>query len=237
MIMRTSTHRFGQTLLALAIAAACATAHAQDVSLPQSWVAVGAGWVSGDSKDRARFGMFNGMREHDFYGLLDFEYLNRNADSGRWTSITGRDLGLDTREATFITRKLGDWKVFGGYSEIERFDPRTINTGMLGAGTTTPTVVLLPSPGTGQELNLKLERKAVFLGGDVWITPNLQFETAFKNEDKTGARQFGMGFACSATWVAAGSCTSSTTQWALLFLPEPVDSTIRQFDAKLNWST
>jgi len=235
--MRTSTFKFSQTLLAVALAAAFGAAHAQDVSLPQSWVAVGAGWVSGDSKDRARFGMFNGMREDDFYGLLDFEYINRNPDTARWTTITGRDLGLDTREAFFSTRKLGDWKVFGGYSEIERFDPRTINTGMLGAGTTTPTVVLIPAPGAGQELNLKLERKAVTLGGDVWITPNLQFEAAFKNEDKTGSRQFGRGFACSAAWVAAGSCTSSTSQWALLFLPEPIDSTIRQFDAKLNFST
>src|SRR5438105_1296868 len=130
--MRTSTLHFSQTLIVLALTAAFSPVHAQDVSLPQSWVSVGAGWVSGDSKDRARFGMFNGMREHDFYGLLDFEYLNRNPETARWTAITGRDLGLDTREAFFSTRKLGDWKVFGGYSEIERFDPRTINTGMLG---------------------------------------------------------------------------------------------------------
>ncbi len=67
--------------------------------------------------------------------------------------------------------------------------------------------------------------------------PNLQFEASFKNEDKTGSRLFGRGFACSASWVAAGSCASSTTQWALLFLPEPVDSTIKQFEAKFNFST
>ena len=47
---------------------------------------------------------------------------------------------------------------------------------------------------------------------------------------------FGKGFACSATWVSAGSCATSTTQWALLFTPEPIDSTINQAEAKLTYA-
>ena len=31
---------------------------------------------------------------------------------------------------------------------------------------------------------MKTERKAVTLGGEKWITPNLMFEATFKNEDK-----------------------------------------------------
>lgn len=227
---------FSQTLIALAMFAAFGPAQAQWASLPESWVSVGVGAVSGDSKDRARFGMFNGLRDERVYGLFDFEYLNRDAATGRWTTFEGQNLGLDTRQVLFTTRKLGDWKVSVGYSEILREDPRTINTAMLGVGTTTPTVVRLAAPGTGNEVNLELKRKAVTLAGDKWITPNLQFEASFKSEDKDGARQFGRGFACSAAWVAAGSCASSTTQWALLFLPEPINSSIRQFDAKLNYS-
>jgi len=84
-------------------------------------------------------------------------------------------------------RKPGDWKVSVGYSEILSEDPRTINTGMRGVGTTTPTVVRLAVPGTGNEVNLVLERKAVTLAGDKWITPNLQFEASFKSEDKDGS--------------------------------------------------
>jgi len=36
-------------------------------------------------------------------------------------------------------------------------------------------------------VNLVLERKAVTLAGDKWITPNLQFEASFKSEDKDGS--------------------------------------------------
>ena len=247
--MKTSMQCLGfrQTLVALAVIAVFGSAQAQWAGPPgptqaqlagppESWVSIGVGAVTGDSKDRARFGMFNGLRDQNLYGLFDFEYVNRDPATARWTIFEGHNLGLETRELSFTTRKLGEWKVQAGYNEITREDPRTINTGMLGAGTTTPTVVRLDAPGTGQDLNLELKRKAVTLGGDIWITPNLQFESSFKNEDKNGARQFGRGFACSATWVAAGACASSTTAWALLFLPEPINSTIRQFDAKLNYS-
>jgi len=228
---------FSQTLVALAVLAAYSPAQAQETAAPQSSVSVGLGAASGDSKDRARFGMFNGLREHNGHGLLGIDYVNRNASTGLWTSFEGRNLGLDNRELGFSQRKLGDWKYSADYSELVRHDPRTINTGLIGAGTTTPTVVRLPTPGSGQDLNLDLKRKSFTFAGAKWFGDSLQLEASFKNEDKTGARLFGKGFACSASWVAAGSCTSSTTQWALLMLPEPIDSTIKQFDAKLNYST
>ena len=63
---------------------------------------------------------------------------------------------------------------------------------------------------------------------------DLQVEVNFKNEDKDGARLFGRGFACSASWVAVGACTTAGAA-AVLLLPEPVNSTIRQLDAKLNY--
>jgi hypothetical protein len=88
---------------------------------------------------------------------------------------------FNTRQVLFTARKPGVWKVSVGYSEILREDPRTINTGMRGVGTTTPTVVRLAAPGTGNEVNLELKRKAITLAGDKWITPNLQFEASFKS--------------------------------------------------------
>ena len=39
---------------------------------------------------------------------------------------------------------------------------------------------------------------------------NWQVEVMFKNEDKDGARLFGRGFACSANYVAAGVCSTTT---------------------------
>jgi MtrB/PioB family decaheme-associated outer membrane protein len=205
---------------------------------PGNSLSVGVGIASGDEKDRARWGMFNGLRVDDYHGLLGFSIVNRNVD-GRWFAVEGRNLALDNREVLFGYRRLGDMKLWGEYSEITRHDPRTINTALVGAGTTTPTVVVLPTPGTGSDLDLQLKRKGFSLNGEKWFGGNLQMEVNFKNEDKDGARFWGKGFACpsgSAPQCPTGP-SAAATGWAILMLPEPVNSTIRQLDFKLNWSS
>ena len=144
--MKTSTQSLGlsRALVALAVALAFGPALAQEggglaplATAPVSAISVGAGLASGDEKDRARFGMFNGLRTHDVTGLLGFGYYNRDAASGRWMSLEGRNLGLDNRELGLSYRRLGDLKFNVDYSEITRHDPRTINSSLVGAGTTT----------------------------------------------------------------------------------------------------
>jgi MtrB/PioB family decaheme-associated outer membrane protein len=237
----------GRTLMAVSTAFAFGPSFAQVPGgsstntayfTPENSVSIGAGLSSGDEKDRSRFGLFNGLRRHDVNGLLDFNYSSRDADLGKWMTFEGRNLGLDNRELGFTYRNLGDFKLKIDYGEITRHDPRTINTSLTGSGTTTPTVSLLAVPGTGQELNLELKRKA--LGFDLAKQfGNFQLEVTFKNEDKNGARQWGRGFACDNTrtfYGAAGVCDAPFTQTGILMLPEPVNSTIRQLDAKLNYS-
>ena len=244
--MKTSNQRFGfgHTAIALAVLAAFGPARAQDIgelTAPGNSLSLGIGAASGDEKDRARFGMFNGLRTQDYHGLVGFSYLDRDGGSGKWLTLEGRNLGLDNREVSFSYRKLGDMKLWGEYSEITRHDPRTINTGLVGAGTTTPAVVLLNAPGTGGNLNLELKRKAFSLNAEKWFGGSLQMEVNFKNEDKDGARFFGRGFTCPSGAAPSPTCGTPlpggiANQWALLMVPEPVNSTIRQFDAKLNWS-
>jgi MtrB/PioB family decaheme-associated outer membrane protein len=236
---------FGRTILALAIAAIFSPAHAEDeaemaqLTKPDTAaVTVGAGAVSGDSKNRSLFGQYNGLRQDDTYLLLDLDYIKRDDASGLWTIFEGRDLGLDTREVRFLQQRQGDWKYYGEYSELVRRYPRTINTSLQGAGTTTPIVSRLPVLGTGEDLDLKTKRKGVTLGGEKWFTPNLMFEATFKNEEKDGARIFGRGFTCPSGAAPTPVCTAlaaGANQWAILLLPEPIDSTIRQFEGKLTY--
>lgn len=235
---------FSQKLIVLSVLAAFGPAHAEeDVAQyikPDSTASVGLGVVSGDGKDRAIFGQYNGMRKDDAYLLLDVDMVKRDDATGLWTNFEARNLGLDNRELRFSQNKQGDWKYSAEYNEITRHDIRTINTALQGAGTTTPSVVRLATPGIGSDLNLDLQRKSIGLGVEKWLTPNLQFEANFKNEDKDGARLFGRGFACTsgAAPVQAGQlgCSGTATQWALLMLPEPVNSTTKQFETKLNFS-
>lgn len=240
--MENSTQFLGtrQKIIVIAILSALGTAHAEgdevaQLITPESSVSAGLSGVSGNSKDRALFGQYNGMRKHDSYLQLDVDYLRRDDPAGLWTSFTGRNLGLDTRELNFSQQKQGDWKYSIGYNEMVRNDPRTINTGLLGAGTTTPQVVRLVTPGTGSDLNLSLKRKNFTVGLEKAFTPYLSFEASFKNEDKDGARLFGRGYQCAA-YVCANTLTASRVVTALLLLPEPVNSTTKQFEAKLNYS-
>lgn len=243
--MRTSKQHIGfsQTAIALSILAAFGPAHAEDdiaqLITPESTVSVGAGAVSGDSKDRAIFGQYNGMRKNGGYGLLDLDYIKRDDVTGTWMRVKGLNLGLATRELGFSRERQGDWKYSAEYSELERDYPRTINSGLLGAGTTTPTVVRLAAPGSGTDLDLQTKRKSASLGFEKWLSNSLQFEASFKNEDKNGARLWGRGYDCAA-YVCGSSTTAAINQAAfvknaLLLLPEPINSTTQQFEAKLNF--
>jgi MtrB/PioB family decaheme-associated outer membrane protein len=244
--MRTAnrTPGSGAAFAALALLAPLAPAHAADdadaaqLATPQSSVSAGAGVVSGDRADRSLFGQYNGLRKDDAYLMLDFLYVKRDEDTGTWTLVEGRNLGLETRELRGLMERQGNWKIYGEYGELVRYYPRTINTGLQGAGTTAPIVALLPVRGTGSDLDLKTERKKASAGGEKWITPRLLLEVTFTNEDKTGARIFGKGFTCASATAPPPICPTlpaGANQWALLMLPEPIDSTTRQFEAKLNF--
>ncbi|HJV88642.1 MAG TPA: MtrB/PioB family decaheme-associated outer membrane protein [Noviherbaspirillum sp.] len=245
--MKISKQHLGvsQTAIALALLAAFGPARAEDgqsvaeLTTPESFVSVGVAGVSGDSKDRALFGQYNGMRNDDFYGLLNFDYLKRDNATGTWTEFKGSNLGLSTRELGFRRDVQGNWKVKAEYSELERYYPRTINTGMTGVGTTTPTINRLAAPGTGTDVDLKTKRKNALLGFEKWVSPSLQFVAEFKNEDKDGARLWGRGYDC-ASYVCGSSTTAAISQAAfvknaVLLLAEPIKSNTKQIDAKFNF--
>lgn len=234
--------RLTRNSAALAAALLSSATLAQEIANTAAYVApdnsvnIGAGASTGDHRDRTRFGLFNGLRENDGNLLLDFNYSAKDAASGRWMIFQGRNIGLDNRELGFDYRNLGDFRLKVDYGEITRHDPRIVNTSLQGSGTTTPTIQLPPiAPGAGQELNLELKRKA--LGFELQKRyGNFQLEVSFKNEDKNGARLFGKGLTCRAEYAAAGVCTNTPASVSvLLFIPEPVNSTIRQFEAKLNY--
>jgi MtrB/PioB family decaheme-associated outer membrane protein len=208
---------------------------------PESSASIGVAAVSGDSKDRAIFGQYNGMREHNVVGLLDLDYVKRDDATGTWVIVKAQNLGLDSRELSVVHEKQGNWKTTASYSELERDYPRTINTAMVGAGTTTPTVVRLNTPGTGTDVDLKTQRKAANLGFEKWIGTALQLEVNFKDEEKNGARLWGRGYDCAA-YVCGGSTSTAISQAAfvknaLLLLPEPINSSTKQIDAKANFHT
>jgi MtrB/PioB family decaheme-associated outer membrane protein len=220
-----------RTILSLSLLTAFGSAFAQDDGIkalvsPDSSISVGVAGVSGSSSDKALFGQYNDLRDRNAGVLLDIDINKRDDATGTWILLQGRDLGLDTRELNGAYVKQGDWHVSGAYNAIVRNDPRTLVTG------------------AGNELNLSTKRESVGLAGGKWITPRLLFELDFKNEDKTGARLNGQGVACGVYSSAYNVCGLAAgtgamlagTTGGMLLVPEPVNSTIKQIDARLSYS-
>jgi MtrB/PioB family decaheme-associated outer membrane protein len=236
--------RFQHTTIALALLATFGPAAAAEndevaqlISPDSAQVSAGLGLASGDHRDRALWGQYNGMRKEDGSLLLDFDYTTRDDATGLWTHAEGRNLGLDTRELRLYRDKQGDWKVGVEYTEMVKRDLRTVNTGMSGAGTTTPTLNYLATPGTGDNEEFKIKRSAFGVSLSKWFGSNLQLETSYKHEDRDGARIFGKGFACaSGAAPGCGAPSATATGWAVLLVPEPINSTTHQFEGKLTFS-
>lgn len=233
---------FSKSLLALAVIAAYAPAFADDAEIalltrPSSSISVGVGNVSGNASGRSIFGQYNGLRPDSTTLQLDVDIKTRDDASGVAFYLNGSNLGLDSRDLSFSYEKQGDWKIGAEYSGLVHREIRTINTALVGAGTATPTVVRLATPGTGVDMDLSAKREGMGLSMEKWFSKSLQMELSFKNENKTGARLFGTGYACSTNSNYVCNATQSATNqtWAFLMLPEPIDSSTKQIEARLNY--
>ncbi len=239
MIKPKKQFHFKPQLLTLAVLAAIGSAHAEsdDVAqlvTPESTVSIGAGAVSGGEKDRSIYGQYNGWRLDSAALLLDANVVKRDDEKGLWINLEVRNLGLDTPEFRFSQNKQGDWKYQVEYNEMVRRDPRTINTGLVFAATTTPVVSSLATPGSGREINLDIRRKAASLSAEKWLTPSLLFVASVKNEERKGARLSGIGVSCMPIGFTFIPCSSAAA--AMVMLPEPINSSTKQFEARLNYS-
>ena len=229
--------RFPPTVLALAVCTLFIPVHAQ-TKVTETTVSAGVGVIDGSQADRAQFGQYNGLRKRSAFGTLDLDYTLRDEAAERWVDFLGSNLLGETREMNLVVKHPGDWKFTADYNELVRYDPYTVNTGLLGAGSTTPQVVLLPGNlGSGFDYDLKTKRTGLGVGMAKWITQALQFEMDVKTEKKEGARLFGIGTTCP-TPIALGCAgtTGISTGWATLMLPEPVNASHLQVEARLNYA-
>lgn len=231
-----TSFRFQRTVLALAVCAAFAPVQAQAeddaASAAQTTISVGLGAVGGSNADRALFGQYNGLRDQSAVGMLDIDYSLRKPETSSWVQFTGSNLLGDTRELSLVWKNPGSWKFTADYGELVHYDPNTVNTGLLGAGSTTPQVVVVPQ-GTGTELDLKTKRTSLGLGFTKIISPRLQFAVDLKTEKKEGARLFGLGQICSP--LITGSC-NTTLGSGVLMLPEPINANHSQVEARLSYA-
>lgn len=227
------------SLLTLALLGAFAPACAQTASVAEGSASLGLGLVSGNRQDRLLFDQYNGLRPGaDAFGLLGLEYYRRDEDRGTSTQFQASDLLTDNRELGLRWKRQGDWKFSADYRELVRRDPHTVNSGLIGAGSTSPVVApLLNGPGSGSDLDLKIKRTGLGVAFSKILSRDWQFDASLKTEDKEGARLFGIGMNCpSVIAPRCGVTTGTQVGWAVLMLPEPINSNHSQAEARVSYA-
>ncbi len=187
-----------------------------ELSRPESTVRAGVGFASEDS---LRFGQYTGMHEQGAYGLLDIDIAHRNDETGTWTLLEGRNLGLDNRDLRFEHRRQGDWGYFLEYSQIPRFEPYTPTTAVTGIGT--PNLNVPVPAAVGVPVEMKTTRDVMGFGFDKAFAEIFNVQVRYQQQEKNGERIFGRG-----TTGAAG----------FQFTPEPINSTTRMVETTVGYT-
>ena len=213
--MKITQRHFRLTAVAAALTAMFGGALADDevdeLIEPESTISVGVGNWSGDRKQT---GVYDGMQEGKTYGLIDAEIVKRDNETGTWYKLQASGLGLDNREISAEYLRQGNLGIKLDYDRISRDDPKTILTRLQGGGTTVQTT----NAGASYDPKLGTVREQTGLSIYKSLLPGLDFNLSFKNEEKTGQRQWSKGSAID-------------------FTIEPIDANTRQLEASLSYAT
>src|SRR6185503_9020768 len=136
---------------------------------------------------------YNGLNEKGAYGILDFNWAQRDDATGTWMRAWGRNIGYDSRELQWEHNRQGDWGYFVNYNQIPRYSPYTINTGVQGIGTANLNIPYPAATSPKSDVQLKTERDILTLGASKNFGAGWDVQVRFRNEEKDGARIFGRG--------------------------------------------
>lgn len=193
-----------------------------------SEIELGIGYVSDDAY---KFGRYNGLQTKGPFlaGEIDTERFNEN---GRFWSIHGTRLGLESRYLRFEGGKQGSHKFFLEWDELPNYLDNTVKTPFLDVGSDN---LALP-PGfdinTNLDANLnsfelKTKRERITAGASFVPRQRWQFDVDFSHETKQGVDATGGAIANGATMAIGNTFTS--------LVPEPIDYDTDLVNATLHY--
>ncbi|WP_207063607.1 MtrB/PioB family decaheme-associated outer membrane protein [Motiliproteus sp. SC1-56] len=186
------------------------------LSTPSSSVSAGLGYSSDDLK---QLGRYNGHEESGFHLLLDFDINQRDDETGTWTRVDGRRVGLSSRSLRYERNRQGQWNYFIEFDQLDARDPYDYRTGLRGTGSDQQRLT-----GNLRSIELSQERRNFKLGMGRKLTSELDFNLTYRHERKEGERNWG-------TAASVGSDIQS------FFLVEPIDYRTQELIASLDYVT
>jgi len=210
-------------------------AEARELTEPKSTIEAG---VLGVTDSNWKFGQYNGLPNSGAYGIGNFDLRGGGAyDSGdatRWR-VTGKNIGLETREFTGEYKDQGKYKLNFGYDEIYRLGQGTYQSPYIGAGgnqldlpgnwkypTTANNMRMLPATDYAgfREVDLSTKRRRVDGGFSYFLNPQWELKASMRHEDKNGIQPLG------APIVATRA----------VILPNPISQSTDQINASINFT-
>lgn len=204
-------------------------------------ITLGVGGVGGGAENRTIYNQYNALglnNNNPAVGLFGFDYSHRDPDSMTLLKFSGSNLLGDSRELGLSWMAPGEWRLKASYGELVHTSPYTINTGVVGAGSTAPQVAYLAGGvGSGYNTQLQTKRSNVGLAFNSWITDALQIEVDVKTEKQEGSKPIGIGWNCpSPTAPGCQGTTGIAAGWATLMLPQAINANTSQIDARINYA-
>ncbi len=193
-------------------------------------IELGIGYVSDDAYF---FGRYNGLQTKGPYVVGDID-ARQFEDDGRFWSLRGTNLGLESRYLRVEGGKQGRHRFFLEWDELPNYRNNTVVTPFRGVGTDTLT---LP-PGfditTNLDANLnpfelQTKRERVKAGAGFVVKQRWGFDIDFSHENKKGIDSIGGAILDSSTNQLLRDTNTS-------LLPEPVDYDTNQVNATLGYA-
>jgi len=184
---------------------------------PASSMTAGAAY---SSDDLGQLGRYNGRSDQGAYLLLDFDINRRDDETGTWTLVDGRNVGLSNRWLRYERNRQGDWNYFVEFDQLDSVNPYLFDTDLTGIGSEQ-----MATGGGSSSRQFSQQRKNVKLGMGKQLSQGMVFTLSYRHERKEGERNWGTG----------GRPVG--TSFDSFFLVEPIDYRTQELDAVLDYST
>ena len=195
-------------------------------------IELGIGYVSDDAY---KFGRYNGLQTQGPFVIGDIKAREFDED-GRFWSVRGTNLGLESRYLRLEGGVQGSHKFFLEYDELPNYKNNTVQTPFTGIGNNNLT---LPS---GFDINTNLDanlnsfeletrRKRAKVGAIFVPKEHWQFDIDFSHENKQGVDATGAAIHTD-TDSSKGKIGNTTTS----LLPEPIDQDTDMVNATLRYA-
>ncbi|MCK4834718.1 MAG: MtrB/PioB family decaheme-associated outer membrane protein, partial [Gammaproteobacteria bacterium] len=190
---------------------------------------LGIGYISDDAY---KFGRYNGMQTQGAFVIGDLKIREFDED-GRYWSVRGTNLGLESRYLRLEGGLRGSHKFFLEYDELPNYKNNTVETPFLGVGSNNLTLPAGFDINTNLNANLnrfelKTKRERIKVGAMFVPKEHWQFGVDFSHENKQGVDASGAAIGNGSSQIIGSTTTS--------LLPEPIDQDTKLVNATVSYA-